>query len=404
MSLRTTPSTRSSAVTNTQSQFPTTLPKTDITKVPKLTLPPEATNGSSSSTESHCTDGHSVPDLLTKNNTLRRILERVNWAKLHGDTKQEVATFHGFQEAEEKFQDFESFIRAEGRNLGLPEGCKPFERVLIRSGKNGAQPQPYILFTNFRSEADVRKYHAALSKRRVRNQYYPPLRLCYELQQLRYNAASANIHVAGDLGNTLCGKTAIIQSGNTRRLVTVGGIVQVDNKLYAMTAGHSPGAGENHSVSSDADSALDIPFDDSDFDDDLEPALIFGGPGTTSEARYQPTGGQDKVHNQRASTSVVVEFDGSSMEGDDWSLHLIKDPLLLLPNAFPGTDGTASSYMTYPASQPVSSLVWLLAGVSGCRVVQMLPSTVTFPLPSGKWIKAWKVSASGRFSCLLVAD
>jgi hypothetical protein len=37
---------------------------------------------------------------------------------------------------------------------------------------------------------------------------------------------------------TLCGKTAVIKDGDTSRLVTIGGLIQVDNNLYAITAEH----------------------------------------------------------------------------------------------------------------------------------------------------------------------
>lgn len=390
--------------TPAQSYSPATERQADATPVQSSTIPLESATEYRSLPRNNGAAGYPVPDLLTKNDKIRRVLARVDWARLRGDMKQEVATFRGLQEAETKFQEFESYIRAEGRNLNLPDGlCKPFERVLIQSTKAGAQPCPYILFTDFRTEEDVRKFHAALSRRKVRNQYYPPLRLCYELQKLSYNAANASVHVTGDLGHTLCGKTAIIEAGEARRLVTIGGIIQIDNNLYAMTAGHSPSAERSLDISPEADPSLDNPFDNSDFDDDIHSALVFDGLSISSEARSQRPGGHEKERHRRASTPAVVEFRGSSINGDDWSLHLIKDPLMALPNAFPGIDGIAS-YLTHPASQPVSSLVWLLAGVSGGRVVQMLPGIVTFPLPSGKWINAWKVSLVSTTSRLLLAD
>ena len=42
--------------------------------------------------------------------------------------------------------------------------------------------------------------------------------------------------------------------------------------------------------------------------------------------------------------------------------------------------------ITYPAGEPVSGPVWLLAGVSGPRVVSIVPGTMTLPLPSDKWV------------------
>lgn len=334
---------------------------------------------------------HTEPDVLTKNDRIRRILAMVNWTKVRRDTVQQVAIFQEPEDAETKFQEFESFIRAEGRNLGLPEGCKPFERVLIQGEKPGSKPCPYISFTNFRTEEDVQKYHAALSKRKVRQQYYPPLRLCYEIQRISYHAASASLHLEGNPGDTLCGKTATVEVDGERRAVTIGGVIQVENKLYAMTAGHS--ATENHVDQAEPTSGNSIDdVDDSGYDDDIEPALIRGGPDTTYSAQSQPhlTPRYDRLKARMGSTTL--NFKGSSMTGDDWSLHLIDDPLLALPNSFPGEGDGTIRYMTCPASRPVSGSVWLLAGVSGHRVVSMLPGAVSFPLPSGNWVNAWKVS------------
>lgn len=297
--------------------------------------------------------------------------------------------FQELEDAETKFQEFESFIRAEGKYLGLPEGCKPFERVLIHGSPAGSKPCPYIRFTNFRTEEDVRKYHAALSKRKVKHQYHPPLRLCYEIQRLNYHAANAGTHAERDLGTTLCGKTAVIDDGDTRRLVTIGGVIQVGNKLYAMTAGHSATAADEMRSTSEPESSSPS-SNDVEYDDDLESALICGGPSTTSDAEWPPY--RDGQIDQHQNTPAALTFHGSSMSGDDWSLHLIDDPLLALPNALPGMDNFTTRYMTYPASQPFPGLVWLIAGVSGPLAVLMLPGVVSLPLPSGNWVSAWKVS------------
>ncbi|KAG8160259.1 hypothetical protein KVR01_009795 [Diaporthe batatas] len=339
-----------------------------------------------------------VPDLITRNDRIKRILDRVNWTKLRGDTVQEVVTFRGLEDAETKFQEFESFIRAEGKYLGLPEGCKPFERVLIQGSKAGSKPCPYIRFTNFRTEEDVRKYHAALSKRKVKCQYHPPLRLCYEIQKLNFHAASADSNFEGDPGGTLCGKTAVVEDGGTRRLVTIGGLIRVDNKLYAMTAGHDTTADRQLQSISESESSFGASTDDTEYDDDIESALICGGPSTASDDGRQPHQDSRADEHRTKPGSATLTFHGSSMSGDDWSLHLIEDPLLALPNSFSRMDGVSIGFMTYPASQPVNSTTeaWLLAGVSGPRVVDMLPGVVSFPLPSGNWVSAWKVALNHR--------
>lgn len=333
-----------------------------------------------------------APDLIARNNIIQRILERVDWIKLSGDTVQAVATFRGLEDAEAKYQEFESFIRAEAKYLNLPEGCKPFERVLIQGNKAGSKPCPYIRLHNFRTQEDVREYHSALSERKVKQQYYPPLRLCYQIQKMRLQAADTGTHIGEDPGETLCGKTAVIEDGDTRRLVTIGGLIQVDNKLYAMTSGHNASSGDDMQGVSGTDSSSGISIDYAEYDVDIESALICGEPETTSDADWQPHPGVHNDQHRSVPESATLRFRGSSMAGDDWSLHLIKDPLLALPNSFPGIDGVITRYMTYPASQPLPGLAWLLAGVSGPRIVHILPGIVSFPLPSGNWISAWKVS------------
>lgn len=366
------------------------------------------TNAQQPSSTSNSIGAYPKAEIITRKEAIRRILGRVDWTKLRGDTVQEVATFRELEDAETKFQEFESFIRAEGKYLGLPEGCKPFERVLIQGSKAGSKPCPYIRFTNFRTEEDVRKYHAALSKRKVKSQYHPPLRLCYEIQRLNFLAANAGIHVEEDPGETLCGKTAVIEDGGTRRLVTIGGLIRVDNKLYAMTAGHDATADKQLPSISESEASFDASNDDTEYDDDIEPALICGGPSTTSDDGRQSHQGGKADQRYATPGSATLTFHGSSMSGDDWSLHLIEDPLLALPNSFPVTDdGIERAYMTYPTSQSGYSHTGalLLAGVSGPRVVHMLPGIVSFPLPTGNWVSAWKVSRIAHESfkeCILL--
>lgn len=382
------PNLKQPASADAQSNSPTIVRQANVAPVELSATQVEATTQQSFSTPNGVLT-HPVPDLITKNDTIRRILERVNWTKLRGDTVVEVATFQKLEDAETKFQEFESFIRAEGKYLGLPEGCKPFERVLIQGSKAGSKPDPYIRFTNFRTEEDVRKYHAALSKRKVKHQYHPPLRLCYEIQRLKFHAANSGIPAEGDPSETLCGKTAVIEDGDTRRLVTIGGVIQVGNKLYAMTAGHSGAAAEELKSTSETEPSFSPSSDFVEYDDHLESALICGGPSNDSDAGWQPhrEGHNDQNHN--TPESAALTFYGSSMSGDDWSLHLIEDPLLALPNAI---NDSTTRYATYPAREPVPGPVLLIAGISGPLVVHMLPGVVSFPLPSGNWVSAWKVS------------
>ncbi|KAG6364098.1 hypothetical protein INS49_005696 [Diaporthe citri] len=335
---------KKSASANAQSKSPTIERQVNVAPAELSATLSKANTQQSLSTRNGI-GAHPVPELITKNDRIRRVLERVNWTKLRGDTAQEVATFRELEDAENKFQEFESFIRAEGN------GFQAFSFYTIHEFSHGRR-------------CAVRKYHAALSKRKVKHQYHPPLRLCYEIQRLNYHAANAGTYAEGDPGTTLCGKTAVIEDGDTRRLVTIGGVIQVGNKLYAMTAGHSATAADEIGSTSETESSSPS-SNDIEYDDDLESALICGGPSTNSDAEWQPhRGGQNDQH-QSTAESAALTFHGSSMSGDDWSLHLIDDPLLALPNALPGTDNFTTRYMTYPASQPFPGLFWLIAGVSG---------------------------------------
>lgn len=387
-----------------RSKFPNTRKPSDEIKSSMRDPQAAVASTASSTTQPQVNTHHSLSrpidtgaqpalDLITRNTKIRRILERVDWTTLRGDTVQEVAKFRECEDAETKFQEFESFVRAEGKYLGLPEGCKPFERVLIQGREAGSNPCPYIRFTNFRTEEDVRKYHSALSKRKIKQQYHPPLRLCYEIQRLKYHTGDAGTtHVEKDSGETLCGKTAVIEDGGTRRLVTIGGLVQVDNKLYAMTSGHDASSDNGVPRVSETEPSSRTATDEAEYDVDIESALICGGPWTNSNIDLETGRAGYNDQDRSVTESATLRLRGSSMAGDDWSLHLIEDPLLALPNSFPDIHGITARYMTYPTSQPLFGLVWLLAGVSGPRLVHMLPGIVTFPLPSGNWISAWKVS------------
>lgn len=317
----------------------------------------------------------------------RRVVQRllqVKWTPI--DKVEETAEgFNGQEDAEKRFRMFQSFMDFEGTTLGLPDGISVhIERVLIR--EPGCQPAPYIRLTGFPNEDTVKSYHSILAKRKVREQYHPPLRLCYEIQRLgtSFLAAKPDGYLVGDQPlETLCGRLAKIGTDQKRRVVTIGGVVQVRGALRAITSGHLcyPPSGVG---GLNAEPFHEGMIDPRQYGDDVESALIL-------EKRE----GRTEDSSREVSAPVGVpsssrhEIGEIELYGDDWSLITLQNPTLAFPNMFRVMSEVI--YLTVAAQRPISGQVTVLAGVSGFRSLQMSPGPVSFALPSGRRILTWKL-------------
>lgn len=365
----------------------------------------------------------SAPELFQDHETIMRrrriqnILGRVEWKRILEGTIEEVESFPNLDNAETKYQEFHSFMLQEGRGLDLPHGCKPFNRVLLRSEDPDSQPFPCIRLTGFRSREIVQKYHAVLTKTRLRKVYSPPLRLCYEISKIRRLAGpSQTLSIGSPVQGSLCGSLALIDDGENSRTVTIGGMLKTQDGYAIITAGH--GDSDDNTATIDEDSSVsscESFLDPDDYDDDISPPLILGDPiddlsvdgleddpqlhhsiqssMSVGETLIQRSKSPSMLQTVAQPFTPTTTFNLGDVKdsGSDWSLVSISDPALALPNCFCLRGGTRPIYLTHLIQRPGASRAWLLAGVSGQRSVVMTLGKTELPLPSGAWISVWKI-------------
>lgn len=363
-----------------------------------------------------------APELFQDHETIMRrrriqnILGRVEWKRILEGTIEEVESFPNLENAETKYQEFHSFMLQEGRGLDLPHGCKPFNRVLLHPEDPDSQPFPCIRFTGFRSRERVQKYHAVLTKNRLRKVYSPPLRLCYEICKIRRLAGpSQTLAIGSPVKGSLCGSLALIDDGENPRTVTIGGMLKTEDGYAIITAGHRDSDDDTGSIDEDSSvSSFESSFDPDDYDDDISPPFILGDPDEDPSVdrleddprlhhSIQPSMSVEETFTQRSKSPSILQTVAQRSvptttstlgdlkdSGSDWSLVSISDPALALPNCFCLEDSTRPIYLTRMTLRPGASRAWLLAGVSGQRSVVMTLGKTELPLPSGAWISVWK--------------
>lgn len=281
-------------------------------------------------------------------------------------------------------------------------------------------------------KTQAQKLHRVLSKKGWRDIYKFHFTLCYDLRvnkrlMAKWSGSGSDAAVMGqgngeeasihDASQPVCGRLALIGSGSSQRLVTIGGMVRKDGALWAVTANHAPTelGDERNEPGEDEEADMDNDLDPDDYDmEDLDPLYLFGAPEpATAPSSQEPAAShpkpEDSLSSQTVATSddsqtpgpsqtprmmpISLEFiDSSSLQtGPEWCLiPLDAHPdLCLLPNP-----ETARNIATKPRPGPVI----VLAGASGIHVMDMLSSGEPRYLPSGEWFTTWQLRLPGNFS------
>lgn len=306
--------------------------------------------------------------------------------------------FQDFDEAgvaEEKYLRFESFFRDQSKSLkGLPRGLLIWPERALKPSRHGSGVIAYIRVVGFRRWKHVKACNKLLSSKDWLSMYSPPLHLCYDIQPsgLRLTAGPRDARLLGPRPReTLCGSLVRVGSGDDERIVTVGGVIEVNQRSWAITTNHIPcrsGGSTPEDTENDED---DSGFGD-DQDSTLDPVLAtVSGDGEQSD---QPHDGNKEASGDTATYSSTA-LGQIGPEGSDWALIPLDEPILRLPNSFCPMGCSQAIYLSQQADKPSSDLIWIIAGVTGLFQARMSPARIQIPLPSGVWVKVWKVKFEG---------
>ena len=297
----------------------------------------------------------------------------------------------------------------------------------IRPGSTGEQP--YICIKGLRSEAEIIAFHAILSQRSIRERY-KPLKLCYDRALVRTSAADKVYQ--GDISLaewTLCGFLMQVDDDKGQQwMSTVGGVIEIDGKLYALTTAHPPENGDSGSQGERQNGDSETPYslnsvdtlmDEKSFDDDVEPALVVDNwikPGDRSPLSSLMPNVSSSQKDEPSPTYFWPDIGQSVMKGSDWSLFQIDDSILR-PNAIIGlttstTDqsgqvpqlgseyGPNRVYLSKYDTSPVYKAVHIIAGRTGICQGVLLGNKAYLCLASRPSTVVWTVKLESGTSKL----
>jgi len=286
---------------------------------------------------------------------------------------------------------------------GRPMPSLVFELVALkadrrRSGALGRTPMTSICVRGLRSEDEIKHFHQAMSRSATRR-LYRGVRLSYEMSLIERPAVEVSEDhedFPSSLGETLCGTRLVTQRpGHNPWTSTIGGIVQVGDDLYAMTSSHTPDNLEPASASASvADDTASSTLNDSDYDHDVESALVLDPPHMApfSTPLKPPT-----IHGvPRAYGSRPLSPRGPVLvHGQDWRLIRLSANRCF-PNSVPRElDHSKTTGLTYVTESsrkiPFHGRVLALAGCNGLCAGTLRSSPAFLSLPGSPSTEVWTV-------------
>jgi hypothetical protein len=272
------------------------------------------------------------------------------------------------------------------------------------SGDNPDAHVPYICVLGLQTHQAVKIMNAVLCKSKARRLYHPEIRICYDLSKVDACASDNTSVVYATPSTTLCGTLAIVKHQNEQRAVTIGGLIKIADRFYAITTSHViSGTISEESPRKSSNILDDIISDMDDYDNDVESALVVGR--ETEESSSTDEKSSPIFTRSRSPTSV--DFGPSralgtlEQSGLEWSLIGIQNPSLQLPNFAANEEEVKTvarstrperSYISIVAELPSSMTVTVLAGASGQVKARLSPNEAYTHLPSGDFVQTWTLS------------
>ncbi|KAI1393366.1 uncharacterized protein F4822DRAFT_9683 [Hypoxylon trugodes] len=278
----------------------------------------------------------------------------------------------------------------------------------------------YICIHGSLSDADVSEVHAVLSTKKNR-QRYSPWRLCFNQITITPAAASSSSEDGYYRANinskiqTLCGAQLQIIEPQLSWLSTIGGLVEIDGRYFAITTSHKPGKpSDTDHDSLILDTLHTETLSDVDFDDDVDSAIIIRDGSnaetaridysnsennkvhfnTTKQLRYseKSPSQEEQVGPSGPQTSWCdIKTSAPTLSGVEWHLIPVKEQYQF-PNILIGPNITAKEnnhesakpnprYALKYSSCLVEADVYVKSGRSGLLKGNLLPSPSFFAIP-----------------------
>lgn len=254
----------------------------------------------------------------------------------------------------------------------------------IRLSKNNSVT--YICVSGWAENADITNFHTVMSD--SYHFLYDPWKLCYErvllIQPAVHPEELYQITLQSDADeNTLCGALLQTKLPEEHWVSTIGGLIEVDDKRYALTTAHRPER-EDSSDSNEPASSAASPSQtlaEENLLDKVEPVLVFTSGKNSTRGDHSP-GFKGEPISQLRNVLAWPEYPINPLlkvhEGSDWRLIPIKRELQFPNYATVEYGGNIDSVRNYlrTSKSPSGLKANVKAGVSGFRsgVMSLNPS------------------------------
>lgn len=320
------------------------------------------------------------------------------------------------------------FMTDEAKSENLLKNFPPIQfRAIGILFSRTAEAKPYLCVTGLTDEASVEQMHTILSTRKYRKRYknLSFCGVCYTLDKgYSIELASSKEHISMCSAShlTLCGAFVSVAPDGLHKSFTIGGVVQVGNSCFALTAGHIHSTPIAEALTIDTSYIDSSIVADMDLDDDADSAIIVDHWNLPADVPIQTI-------NKRPPATENALQDGPTLSrtlgkliasGVEWSLISIVDDTLRLPNVYEGPNSffnvepqlssvkrkklgerSDRKYLSGIAQEPAHRTVHILAGRSGRCVGLLSPNRSYLHLPSGEWVQSWMVHFDAAFGKLV---
>ncbi|KXX78179.1 hypothetical protein MMYC01_205488 [Madurella mycetomatis] len=254
---------------------------------------------------------------------------------------------------------------------------------------------------NVGSQNDALYLHRFLSSRRNAPKYQKELSLCYLLDKPIFMTLKPSDTLSGahkpdsstasaiaTLGS-LCGQLAEFRTNSSSPVVaTIGGLVKLKGRLWVVAAKHATPRSED-AAEMPAAPGTDPDIDPREYDTETIQPLHVIWPKNREEMPMR-------------ATSIPFEFEEEINTNLECRLIPVDNPDLILPNRFRLEPSSPYKNVEGVEPEPRAGKVAVLAGVSGCHFMRMLPEEARLCLPSGKWETVWALEPEEKGGLVMV--
>jgi len=257
-------------------------------------------------------------------------LERVRTLRFRNSDTVNAREVVPSERDKEKLRQFSSFVGTPNQLTLFGRRLPECHRYLVEIDESAGGVRTYVCIEGLSNDDDIRDFHAVMCQRSCRK-YYDPWHLCFRKCSVTRTASEDNTISAEkqEHAPTLCGSLLTTTRGKESWTSTIGGLIEVDGRLCALTTSHSPREASCVSSTSTYASAASR-FSEADYPDDVGSVLVLVDDEKSTASTQATRNNKPAKGTAGKSESWTLGDIHQTLEGDDWRLvHIPKSSTYL---------------------------------------------------------------------------